>query len=773
MGTWTPGPGATSGNDTFIGDAGADIADGLAGNDTLSGGDGNDALRGGDGADSLDGGEGNDQLQGDPLAVGGGGAADTLNGGGGDDTIVGSVGADFLTGGDANDILHGGEPSDSSFYYDVSADTLLGGAGNDVLFGGPGADSLNGDDGDDAIVLGEGYATTNNGVSTVASWLFDTSIGDVVDGGAGIDTAHLGSLNSGAVTFDGSGDTALPRLFQVGGAVVATVTNVERFWLIGGSSNDVLTGGALNDTINSGAGADTIDGGAGNDALDGALGNDTVNGGDGNDTVSGGEGNNLVSGGAGADYVNGLNDVGGSDTLSGGDGNDIVRAYGGDIADGGVGVDILELYQTFLTSDVIVDLGGFAGSGAVGVTDGTISAQSFEASLVSAYAPNNTVTVIGSEMNDTIAATAISASIQGRGGSDLITGTAQGDTLSGGAGADTVHAGDGEDIVAAGSWSLTGGGVLEDTVKDLLYGDSGNDSLYGGAEDTFDGGTEFGGLDFAQISMTSATASLNIDFRMQSNGVTIILATGGSVSGIEKLQVTLGAGNDVIQDLDTDGVYFGGDGNDIINGFGGADRLNGQAGADALSGGDGDDLLDGGSGADVFDGGAGVDTVTYASALAGVVSRMGASGQGGDAAGDTFTSIENLIGSRFSDELVGNSAANVIEGDQGADAIDGGAGVDMASYSVSGAGVTVTLGGAASGGDAAGDVLSNFEGLRGSGFADALTGDGGANRLEGLAGDDVLQGSAGNDTLLGGLGSDSYGVDAAGDVVTENVGEGF
>ncbi|MBT9444179.1 MAG: calcium-binding protein, partial [Hyphomonadaceae bacterium] len=32
---------------------------------------------------------------------------------------------------------------------------------------------------------------------------------------------------------------------------------------------------------------------------------------------------------------------------------------------------------------------------------------------------------------------------------------------------------------------------------------------------------------------------------------------------------------------------------------------------------------------------------------------------------------------------------------------------------------------------------------------------------------------AGNDTLLGGLGSDSYGVDAAGDVVTENVGEGF
>ena len=62
MGVWTPGPGGTSGNDTFTGDGTNETADGLAGNDTLNGGDGDDTLIGGLGDDIVNGGIGNDRL---------------------------------------------------------------------------------------------------------------------------------------------------------------------------------------------------------------------------------------------------------------------------------------------------------------------------------------------------------------------------------------------------------------------------------------------------------------------------------------------------------------------------------------------------------------------------------------------------------------------------------------------------------------------------------------------------------------------------------------
>ncbi|MBT9445473.1 MAG: M10 family metallopeptidase C-terminal domain-containing protein [Hyphomonadaceae bacterium] len=71
---------------------------------------------------------------------------------------------------------------------------------------------------------------------------------------------------------------------------------------------------------------------------------------------------------------------------------------------------------------------------------------------------------------------------------------------------------------------------------------------------------------------------------------------------------------------------------------------------------------------------------------------------------------------------------------------------------------------------AAGVVIENATG--GSG-ADTITGNSAANRLTGNGGNDVLEGGAGADTLIGGLGSDNYGVDAAGDVVTESLDEGF
>src|SRR5262245_36137931 len=72
MGTWSPGPGPTGGDDTFEADNTGETADGGGGNDTLSGGLGDDTFIGGAGNDTLDGDWG----------------ADVRSGGIGDDTYL-------------------------------------------------------------------------------------------------------------------------------------------------------------------------------------------------------------------------------------------------------------------------------------------------------------------------------------------------------------------------------------------------------------------------------------------------------------------------------------------------------------------------------------------------------------------------------------------------------------------------------------------------------------------------------------------------------------
>ena len=63
----------------------------------------------------------------------------------------------------------------------------------------------------------------------------------------------------------------------------------------------------------------------------------------------------------------------------------------------------------------------------------------------------------------------------------------------------------------------------------------------------------------------------------------------------------------------------------------------------------------------------------------------------GDAAGDTYISIEGLIGSNAPDALIGDAGNNFLRGQGGADILDGGAGGDYADYSNSTIGITVDL----------------------------------------------------------------------------------
>ncbi len=117
-----------------------------------------------------------------------------------------------------------------------------------------------------------------------------------------------------------------------------------------------------------------------------------------------------------------------------------------------------------------------------------------------------------------------------------------------------------------------------------------------------------------------------------------------------------------------------------ILGGAGADKLYGGAENNRLEGGEGNDTLAGGAGADKLYGGDGTDTASYFTAKAGVgVSLASPSGNTGDAAGDAYSSIENLTGSAFKDKLAGNSAANVIKGGAGDDTIRGYEGNDTLS----------------------------------------------------------------------------------------------
>ena len=232
-----------------------------------------------------------------------------------------------------------------------------------------------------------------------------------------------------------------------------------------------------------------------------------------------------------------------------------------------------------------------------------------------------------------------------------------------------------------------------------------------------------------------------------------------------------GSGSDIIKGKSFAEQLFGRGGNDKLFGYGGDDKLYGE---------DGNDELNGGTGKDFLSGGAGNDTASYAGASKGVVANLASSGANqGDAKGDTYSSIENLTGSSYSDSLFGNSGANVLDGGAGndtlvggggADKLIGGSGTDTASYAGASKGVVANLASSsANQGDARGDTYSSIENLTGSSHADRLFGNSGANTLSGGSGNDTLVGGGGNDTLIGGSGVDSFvfGKSSGQDIITD------
>ncbi len=222
-------------------------------------------------------------------------------------------------------------------------------------------------------------------------------------------------------------------------------------------------------------------------------------------------------------------------------------------------------------------------------------------------------------------------------------------------------------------------------------------------------------------------------------------------------------------------IREGDDGPNTLMGSGGVDVLVGKGGNDRLFGLDDIDLLIGGSGADYLSGGLGRDGAGYHTSTAAVIVDLdNPSLNTGDAAGDTYNSIESVIGTAFADILSGNASANelvsdegndelhgragndLIGGGDGADILDGGTGRDVAEY-FGGGGVVASLSNPSiNTGEAAGDVYISIEDLGGTYYDDSLNGDDGINQIDGWFGNDNLKGYKGNDILTGGDGHDSF-----------------
>ena len=689
----------------------------------------------------------------------GGNSADTLNGGDGNDTLTGGAGADVLNGGNGTDFAYYSTAvaavsinlATSTFTGDATGDVLtnveaiVATSFNDTLIGDGNANALYGVTGNDSISGGAGADTLDGGTGTD---LLDYSASS-----AGVTVNLVTNVNSGG---DAAGDF---------------LTGFEN--VIGSGQNDAITGDGLANAIYGGAGDDALQGGVGADTLDGGSGTgDTVDYTGSFAGVSVNVGTNAVSGGdAAVDVITGFENATGSafnDTLTGdGAANALTGNGGNDVLNGGAAAD--QLYGGDGDDTLTGGLGTDTMDGGAG-----IDLADYSTATAALLVNMTTLT---------------------------FTGDAAGDVLS-----------NIEGIIASGMDDT----LVGDTSANFFYGGAGNDSMSGGAgADTLDGNT--GTADILDYSASAAGVTVDIATNIVSGGD----AAGDVITGFEYVsgsgfedfitgntsnnQLSGGASNDVLYGGAGVDSLYGGDGNDFLSGGAGNDVLDGGAGSDmfdmsasgvavsvnlatgVISGSDGtdtlismegvkgsafndtligtsgDNIFIGGAGADSITGDTGIDTVDYSTSTGGVIINLfDNTASGGDAEGDTFSGIENVIGGSGNDSLVGDAADNYFIGGAGADTIDGGAGLDTLSYATSSAGVSVNFAsGIGSGGDAAGDDIAGIQNLIGSNFNDTLVGKGAEdNVLWGGAGNDQLSGGTGIDTLYGGTGDDTYTVDS-------------
>lgn len=540
-----------------------------------------------------------------------------------------------MFGAEGHDTLEGG----------LGNDSLQGDGGNDLLFGGAGADALNGGAGTDTV----SYLTSTDGISL--DLLTQQGTGDAAgDILTAVEALVMSDLDD-AVTLAGS----VRSVDGGGGADVITgSSNAETLnggWghdvLYGGSNNDLLIAGDPQmifsgqdgDELFGGNGNDTLTGGTGDVLLFGEAGNDQLLGEGGSDTLYGGAGAGTLNGGAGDDLVH----YGVKVRL------DLSNpAASNGEAKGDVLIDMEHV--TFAGADSIFVggtqaitaqvLGGvaataYAGSGAEAFLNfTTVSYSTTTAAITLTYdqgtqaflgtlaADGDVIGVaLGANLTLTMTAKAdvltyasddlLKLTVNAGGGDDHVSLTSTGqfdlilasgnDTLDGQVNTMTANLGAGNDVVDF-SDSTDG-----DTVQ--ILGADGNDLLDLGQFDQIDAnggngndtisassfaGSYIGGNGDDVLTVTclaDETLLFDVDGGAGNNIITLTGAMPQAVAAGRSIQVTGGAGNDVLQGLASDAAV-------TTEAF----IFNATWGQDQLSGFDTVDTI-------VFDGIAGLDDV--------------------------------------------------------------------------------------------------------------------------------------------------------------------
>jgi Ca2+-binding RTX toxin-like protein len=630
---------------------------------------------------------------------------------------------------------------------DRSLETITGSDGHDTIEGGRGNDVLAGRGGNDTV---EGQVGA-----------------DSMTGGRGQDTVSYAGA-AGAVTVNLASQTA-----SGGDAAGDTISGFEH--ANGGTGNDALFGSTAANTLRGNGGDDVLDGAEGADSIDGGAGNDMfwIDDGDivAGDILYGGSGTgdrlHVLANGGGAGLtttdlrpaaIAGMERITFANTL--GDSLLRINRYQMDtiaVIEGFAGLGIDETLEVFSSVDTVVNLSAL-----------TFAGWDAAANLVKLIGDADSESLTGTSQRDSIGGGDGNDTLTGGAGNDTLNASLGNDTLTGGAGADSLQGGAGTDTadysavsgvtVDLTAGTASGGDATGDTLGGIenVIGSAGSDAIYGVSDGS--------GPDHVLYGGSGGNDTLH----------------GGS--GNDRLYS--GGGNDTLAGGDGNDRLYSGGGNDILDGGAHDDTLDGGSGNDQLSGNTGNDTLTGGAGADSLDGGDGTDTADYSGAGAAVTVRLSGPSDRGDANGDTFSSIERVVGSAFDDGIVGTAAgAETLDGraghdnlysgagddtliggtgndtlysGAGADSLEGGEGTDTASFSNAGAAVTVRLAGVSDRGDANGDTFSSIERVVGSGFDDGIVGSADNDTIEGGDGADNIYGEVGNDTLIGDGGNDTF-----------------
>ncbi len=725
------------------------------------------------GIENLTGGSASDTLEGDGLS-------NTLSGGDGNDTLIGQSGNDILLGGNGNDLLQGG----------ANSDTLNGGGGYDtvsyaswnsptpfpnptgleidlaVSIAGAGVGRGKGD------AAGDGFTEIEKVVgSRYGDTFYASTTGTLFDSGDESGTNYVNTVNYAddvyGISLDLAGNGGLGAITNTWGTSAGSLIQGDSFnditgitgsltqknTLLGDDADNVFTGGKVTDILSGFKGNDTLNGGEGDDTLDGGVGNDTLDGGEGNDILIGGEGSDIINGGLGTNTVD----------------------------------------YSYANGNVTVNL---STSGAQTVAPGDVDTLT------------NIQNIKGSNFataSDTLTGNELVNELDGGFGNDKLFGKAGSDTLIGGKGDDTLIGGAGADVLWGGlADKVVDGIVIQDPdTADVNNTASYEDSLLEGVTASLDveRGTSFAG----NLGDANGDIYYNIRSLLGSNfddNLTGDAFDNGLNGAGGNDQLSGGKGNDTLTGADGNDTLAGGEGIDILDGGANNDILYGQDGNDELSGGADNDILiggigtnklDGGTGNDTFIGGSGVDTFTgggdydtvaygeitingvvYTSdALSGLTINLVDGSGTGNAAGDTFSGIERVIGTKFDDTFVASSSAMLFQGG-GAD--NG----DTVSFDSLGAVTASLLDGsdpdaASYGTGTSGAVTgSTFDGIRnltGSQSGDVLTGDRNANTINGGLGEDTFYGMANSN----GKGGDFYdgGGGTADTLSYEKLGPGY